>query len=147
MFVDESTNNEIQIKSCIRETQTFLTSADRSTDTKNLGKKSVSSQANIRKTFFVQNSLRHPEVVFRILWEVTNFLIFEKNRPPFFKWCHHRPKLGTRSSTRGLKDTRKWVFWIVRVIVILFEIFLEKKPTPFFFWKFCNHKPNYECVL
>lgn len=85
MFVDESTNNEIQIKSCIRETQTLLTSADRSTDTKNLGKKSVSSQANIRNTFFVQNSPRHPEVVFRILWEVKNFLIFEeeKNRPPF----------------------------------------------------------------
>ena len=28
----------------------------------------------------------------------------------FFKLCHPRPILGTRSSTRGLHDLRKWVF-------------------------------------
>ena len=62
MFIDKSTKNKIQIKSCIHETQSLLTSADRSTDTKNLAKKSVSSQANIRNTFFDQKSPQLPEV-------------------------------------------------------------------------------------
>ena len=29
---------------------------------------------------------------------------------PFFKFCHHRPILGLRSLTKGLLDTRQWVF-------------------------------------
>ena len=33
--------------------------------------------------------------------------------PPFFRLCHHRPILRIRSSTRGLWDTRKWMFWHV----------------------------------
>ena len=34
----------------------------------------------------------------------------KKLDPPFFFKCHPRPILGTRSSSRGLHDLRKWVF-------------------------------------
>ena len=40
------------------------------------------------------------------------FILEKKMHTLFFwKFCHHWPILRIRSSTRGLHDLRKWVFW------------------------------------
>ena len=77
--------------------------------------KNGSSQANIRTTFIDQKSPRHPCGCFglmrvegggqskKILKKRTHFFFF-------FQLCHRRPILGIGYLTRGLHDTRKWVF-------------------------------------